>query len=179
MLRREANRDVTSWFVPRNSRIVASLTRNHAFINCSRSSLRQVGQVAVPTPPRVSSSRSLTPNSLVSRDSLPSVLRSSARGRESRVQSRSFPLAGLHYHSYRMGSLASKSRSTTIHVTQIQETRLEVQGRRLSPQTRTRQEKSDKTSTTNNTFGVNVTRRSPKKETETMDTSTEGRSDDI
>ena len=32
-----------------------------------------------------------------------------------------------------MGSLASKSRQTTIHVTQIQETHLEVKGKRMSP----------------------------------------------
>ncbi len=33
-----------------------------------------------------------------------------------------------------MGSLASKGRHTTIHVTQIQETHLEVTGKRLEPQ---------------------------------------------
>ena len=35
-----------------------------------------------------------------------------------------------------MGSIASRGRSTTIHVTQIQETHLEVKGQRLSPKTK-------------------------------------------
>ena len=35
-----------------------------------------------------------------------------------------------------MGSLASKNRHTTIHVTQIQETHLEVKGKRLSPKSK-------------------------------------------
>ena len=53
-----------------------------------------------------------------------------------------------------MGSLASKTRNTTIHVTQIQETRLEVQGRRFDPKNRSRRENGERVTKTERVVSV-------------------------
>lgn len=82
------------------------------------------------------------------------------------------PLSGLQYQVYDMGSLASRSRNTTIHVTQIQETRLQVQGHRVSPKTRNASTGNNGDRTigervvnVTNTFGVGISsRRSPNRD---------------